>query len=188
MPRTGSSGSKVGPAVINTRCPCRIFGWKNAQIASNVAEGSSIRPSPTSPHACTPESGPSTCTPSPRSCATLRCVAGFCHIWRFIAGTTSSGQSRATQSVESRSSQLPCASLAMKSVEAGAITIASASRDRSMCAMLLAIRASHCDVYTGRPDSACMVTGVMNWVAASVMTICTVAPAFTSRRVSSAIL
>ena len=45
-----------------------------------------MRPSPTSPHACGPESGPSTSTPSARSCATLRCVAGFCHICRFIAG------------------------------------------------------------------------------------------------------
>jgi hypothetical protein len=41
-------------------------------------------------------------------------------------------------------------------------------------------RASHCEVYTGRCDSACIVTGVMNCSAASVITTCTVAPALTS--------
>jgi hypothetical protein len=41
-------------------------------------------------------------------------------------------------------------------------------------------------VDTGRPDSACIVTGVMNCSAASVITTCTVAPALTSSRTSSA--
>ena len=49
-----------------------------------------------------------------------------------MAGTTSSGQSRAMHSVDSKSSHSPCASLARKSVEAGAIKIASASRDRAL--------------------------------------------------------
>ncbi|XQU69717.1 hypothetical protein OJJOAM_002448 [Cupriavidus sp. H18C1] len=52
--------------------------------------------------------------------------------------------------------------------------------------MLLAIRPSHCEVNTGRPDSACIVTGVMNCVAASVITTWTVAPALVSSRTSSA--
>ena len=52
--------------------------------------------------------------------------------------------------------------------------------------MLLAGRASHCDKNTGRLDSACMVTGVMNWVAASVITTWTVAPSFTRPRQNSA--
>ena len=38
----------------------------------------------------------------------------------------------------------------------------------------------------GRFDSACIVTGVMNASAAAVITTCTVAPAFTSARTSSA--
>ncbi|MCY1249938.1 hypothetical protein D9M72_635200 [compost metagenome] len=88
--------------------------------------------------------------------------------------------------VLSRSSHSPLARRAMKSVEAGAMTMASASRDRSMCAMLLSMRASHCDRKTGRPDRACIVTGVMKCVAASVMATCTVAPALVSRRTSSA--
>ena len=80
----------------------------------------------------------------------------------------------------------------MKSALAGATTIASASRLRLMWGMLLSappeVRASHCEVNTGRPESACMVTAVMNCSAASVMTTCTVAPAFTSARHSSAAL
>ena len=66
------------------------------------------------------------------------------------------------------------------------MTMASASRERSMCAMLLPMRLSHSDVKTGRPESACIVTGVMKCVAASVMTTCTVAPALVSSRTSSA--
>jgi hypothetical protein len=57
-----------------------------------------------------------------------------------------------------------------------------------MCGMLLGSRASHCEPYTGRPDSACMVTGVMNCSAASVITTCTVAPSLISARHSSAAL
>ncbi len=52
--------------------------------------------------------------------------------------------------------------------------------------MLLPTRSSHCDVNTVRPDSACIVTGVMKCVAASVITTCTVAPALVSSRTSSA--
>ena len=55
-----------------------------------------------------------------------------------------------------------------------------------MCAMLPGWRASHWLPKTGRPLSACIVTGVMNCAAASVITTCTVAPARTSSRVSSA--
>jgi hypothetical protein len=56
-------------------------------------------------------------------------------------------QARARQAqVDSRSSHTPCASLRMKSAEQGAIRIASASRVRSMWAMLLATRGSHWSV------------------------------------------
>jgi hypothetical protein len=67
-------------------------------------------------------------------------VAGLSHISTFIAGATSSGTwfGRARHSVDSRSSVAPWASLNRKSAEQGATRIASASRVRSMCAMLLA--------------------------------------------------
>ena len=76
----------------------------------------------------------------------LRRVAAFCHIWRFMAGATISGHSRARHSVESRSSASPFASLAMKSAVAGATTIASLPRESSMCAMLSGMLASHMSV------------------------------------------
>ncbi len=121
--------------------------------------------------------------PSARSCATLRCVAALLHICRFIAGATSSGQSRARHSVDSRSSAMPCASLAMKSAVAGATTIASASRESSMCPMALAAPESHRSVSTGLPESAWKVIGAMNCVAASVITTSTAMPSLTSSRV-----
>ena len=76
----------------------------------------------------------------------------------------------------------------MKSALAGATTMASASRDRLMCAMLFGSRASHWLVTTGRPDSACIVTAVMKRSAASVITTRTWAPALTNSRVASAAL
>ena len=136
-PRTGSSASKVGPAVSTTRLPASNFGWNEAIKASKISVGSSMRPSPTSPQACAPLAGPSTPTPSARNCAMLRTVAGCSHIWRFMAGATRSGQSRARHRVVNRSSPKPCTSLAMKSAVAGAMITASAPRVRSICAMPL---------------------------------------------------
>ena len=54
--------------------------------------------------------------------------------------------------------------------------------------MLFGSPASHWLVSTGWPDSACIVTGVMNCCAASVITTRTLAPALTSKRSSSAAL
>ena len=54
--------------------------------------------------------------------------------------------------------------------------------------MLFGSRASHWLVATLRFDSACIVTGVMKRCAAAVITTCTVAPALTSSRTSSAAL
>jgi phosphopantothenoylcysteine decarboxylase/phosphopantothenate--cysteine ligase len=52
------------------------LGAKKATSSSSNSSGSSMRPSPNSPQACSPWPGPSTVVPSARSCATLRCVAG----------------------------------------------------------------------------------------------------------------
>src|SRR5450631_2688163 len=186
MPRTGSMVSNVGPAVSSTRLPARCFGCAHAINAARISSGSSMRPSPISPHAWSPLPGPRICTPSARSCAALRCVAAAVHICRFIAGATSKPQSRARQSVESRSSAAPCASLAMKSADAGATTITSACLERSMCPIALAAPESHRSVSTGLPDSACSVIGAMNCVAARVITTSTAIPSLTSSRVSSA--
>ncbi len=132
MARTGSIASSVGPAVMRTR-----FFWSNlgcwlAHSMSINASGSDMRPSPVSPHACSPVSGPRIAIPSCCNCRILRCVEGFSHICLFMAGATNNGQSLARQSVESRSSALPWTSFAIKSALAGAIIIASASRDSSI--------------------------------------------------------
>ena len=80
MPRTGSMASKVGPAVSSSLRPASGLGWKKAISASRISAASSMRPAPVSPQACSPLAGPSRVTPSARRVATLRCVAGFCHI------------------------------------------------------------------------------------------------------------
>ena len=52
--RTGSSASRVGPAVNNTRLPARRPPARFAPRASWISAGSSILPGPTSPQACAP--------------------------------------------------------------------------------------------------------------------------------------
>ncbi len=100
-------------------------------MSSSSSCGSSMRPSPVSPQAWSPEPTSRTCAPSAASCAMLRCVAGWAHISRFMAGASSSGtlsMGRARHIRLSSSSARPCSSLAMKSALHGAIRIASASR------------------------------------------------------------
>ena len=188
MPRTGSIASKVGPAVITTLRPASSFGWKKAIRCSSSSSGSSILPMPVSPQAWSPAPGPTTVAPSAASCAMLRCVAGCSHIWRFIAGATSSGHSRARHSVVSRSSAMPWTSFAMRSAVAGAIRIGAAPRVRSICAMLLSTRGSQRSDHTGLPDNAWKVTGVTKRAPPAVSATCTSAPAFPSSRTSSAAL
>ena len=188
IPRTVSIGSNVGPAVTSTRRPASGFGPSIAAASAKISAASSIRPMPTSPHAWSPAAGPRIATPSARRRSTFRCVAGLSHIWRFIAGATASGHSRARHSVDRRSSASPLATFARKSAVAGATTTSSRSRDSSMWPMLSGIRPSHMSVNTGLPDSPCMVTGVTNRHAASVITTWTSAPARTNRRHSSAAL
>jgi hypothetical protein len=154
MPRTGSIASKVGPAVSSTPLAGQQLGLEVGD--QFVEDFFRFEHPPEAAFAArlVAAAGPRMATPSPRSVATLRMVAGFSHICRFIAGATSSGQSRASTRVVSRSSASPLASLARKSAEAGATRSRSASRERSMCAMLLATRGSHWSVKTGWPDSA----------------------------------
>ncbi|MNT21188.1 hypothetical protein D3C72_1565170 [compost metagenome] len=103
----------------------------------------------------------------------MRRLGGLSHIWRFIAGTTTSGQVRALAMVEIRSLAAPCASLNRQSAVAGTITNTSARRDISMCAIALSGRLSHTSLYTALPDSAWKVSGVTKRVAASLITTST---------------
>ena len=131
-----------------------------AIAAAKISSASSMRPSPTSPQAWSPLPGPSTATPSAASCATLRCVAALLHICRFIAGATSSGQSRARQSVDE---QVVGAAVRELREEIGGRRRddddVGAARELDVVHGVVAPEA-HRSVSTGRPDSAWNVIGV----------------------------
>ena len=171
MKRTGSRNSRVGPAVTSTLTPARHWGDARAAItASAMSTGSSIRPGPNSPHACSPSAGPRTVAPSACSRATLRCVAGCSHILLFIAGARKSGAVVARHSVVSRSSAKPFASLARMFAVAGAMTTASAQRANSMWPIAASASASHKSVRGRLPARACSAVGVTNRCAFLVKT------------------
>ena len=115
-------------------------------------------------------------------------MSGFCHMFTFMAGASSRGAFEASTTAVSRSLAIPAARRAMASAVAGATTIRSASSASRMWPISASLPASNSSRATGAPESVCIVSGVMNWVAASVMTTRTVAPALTSRRQSSAAL
>ena len=183
IPRTGSKGSNVGPAVIRTFFPERIEGVKKASTSSRICAGSRRRPSPTSPQAWLPASGPENRTPSPFRVRTFRTVAGFLHICTFIAGQSISGHSRASKVLETKSSAIPLAAFAMILAVAGATTIRSLFLRREICGSR--ILGSHISSATGFPLSVSNVSGPTNCAAALVIMTSTSAPAFTSRRRSS---
>ncbi len=109
-------------------------------------------------------------------------------MFTFIAGASSSGAFEARTTAVSRSLAIPAARRAMASAVAGATINRSASSASLMCPISASLPRSNSSRATGAPDSVCMVSGVMNWVAASVITTRTVAPALTSSRQSSAAL
>ena len=106
MKRTGSIGSRVGPAVTTARRPLSgpstsIAALPEASAASTtdaISSGSATRPSPTSPQAWAPLPGPMSLKPRPRKVVMLAWVAAFAHIRRFIAGATKIGRSVASTS------------------------------------------------------------------------------------------
>ena len=55
---TGSICSRVGPAVIVILMFCNLLLITLFLMKLNIFKGSSILPSPTSPHACSPDAGP----------------------------------------------------------------------------------------------------------------------------------
>jgi hypothetical protein len=92
MPRTGSIASKVGPAVTSTCWPTRVFG---DQVGDQFLEQF-----PGLQHAAVAElatglvaagHAPAPGRPSAAIWRTLRWVAGWAHISRFMAGAMSSG-------------------------------------------------------------------------------------------------
>ena len=75
MPRTGSIGSKVGPAVISTRLPDSSLGCEEGDESSSDLERLEHAAGADFAAGLVAAAGPRMPTPSARSCATLRCVA-----------------------------------------------------------------------------------------------------------------
>ena len=76
----------------------------------------------------------------------------------------------------------------MKFALAGAATIRSAQRAKAIWLMAASVSWSNNSTWTGWPDRACRVRGVMNAWAAGVITTLTSAPSARNRRVNSALL
>ncbi len=83
---------------------------------------------------------------------------------------------------------MPAASRAMVLAVAGAMITSSARSATWMCPISDSWVRSKRSKNTGRPVSAWNVSSPMKWRALAVMTTCTWAPAFTSKRTSSAAL
>ena len=115
-------------------------------------------------------------------------MSGFSHMFTFIAGASRSGALLASTTAVKRSLAIPAARRAIASAVAGATISRSASSASWMCPIAASLPRSNSSRDTGAPESVCIVSGVMNCVAASVITTLTVAPALTKRRQSSAAL
>ena len=184
MPRTGSIGSKVGPAVMSTRFADQRLGLEEGDqfleqfLGLEHAAVADLAAGPS------PAAGPSTVAPSAR-CAEVALRAGCAHISRFIAGATSSGQrvDRPRQAQEAE--QIVGAAVQQLGDEVGA-----GRRDEHRIGLAREVDVRHVVGRSRIPlarvdlavDSACSVTGVMNCCAASVITTCTLAPSLASAR------
>ncbi len=134
--------------------PCSSPVLKHRCSDIRISLTSDMRPSPVSPHACEPLSGPNCDQFLSVRRLQLACVLKSSHITRFIAGAKHLMASEARQVVVSKLSARPCASLAMLLALAGAITMASAQRASSMCFIPEVLVSSLLSKKTGWPDSA----------------------------------
>ncbi len=183
--RTGSRGSRVGPAVTTTRLPNHLLLLvcpSSRSAAAKMTSGSLMRPGRSlGPSASAPISGPTKRQPRAVSAVIFAAVAGFAYIASFMAGAASTGRSaRASSKAVNRSSAIPMAQRARVLAVAGARMMRSECLARSMCAS--ARPPSHSELSTGRPVSASNVSGRTNSAAAAVRATSTVAPASVSRR------
>ncbi len=83
---------------------------------------------------------------------------------------------------------MPCVIFASVLAVAGAMSIRSAHSPSLTCEFQAPFSGSKNSTKMGRRDRVAIVRGVMNCLASGVMTTCTSAPAFTSRRQSAAAL
>ena len=184
--RTGSTGSRVGPAVTRTRRPSSERETTPAsRIARAMRAGGASRPGPTSPQARSPASGSTTVAPRDLRIARFSSVAGWAHIHVFIAGARTSALRCPRAYVVRASSPIPRASFARTSAVAGAIARTSAQRASAMWSTAPDV-ASQRSATTGLFERTASVSGVMKRVAAGVMRTRTSAPPSTRARTISA--
>ena len=98
---------------------------------------------------------------------------GLSYMLVFIAGATSFLQRQASTVVESMSSAMPWAILAMMLAEAGATITRSARLASATCSTLYWKLRSKVSTMQRVLHSVSKVSGVMNWVAFLVMMTCT---------------
>jgi len=183
MYRTGSIGSRVGPAVTSTCSPARSRTGDSApSTASMIASTSGSRPLPASPEASGPASGSRTVTPRALRVATLAATAGCPHMPPSIAGARITGERAASRSVLRKSSAIPCAAFASRFAVAGATRSAWARSASATCSTASGLCGSNRSVSTGRPESVRNVSGPTNAAACSVRHTVTAAPSARSSR------
>ena len=185
MKRTGSSGSRVPPAVTTSLRPASAPSEPSTRRICPINVGvSGSLPAPSKPLASRPLSGSITCAPRCRRVVRLACVAGCSLMPPSIAGAMSRGQREARAVTESMSSARPCASFAIVLAVAGATASRSASSAKPTCAICVGNAPPdserHRFVYTGRPLTAANVSELTKRCAASVSTTSTRAPACVS--------
>ena len=204
--RTGSSGSRVPPALTTRARPARSCGGRDpaaepaasaigtaspaapriARAAETMRPGSGSRPAPESPPVKGPASGGMTLTPRRRSVATFSSVAGLVHIRVCMAGARTTGAVVIRMVAVSRSSARPVARRASRSADAGATTTSSAHSPISTCST--AAGSSKTPVLTGRPVTAARAGAPMKRSAASVATVRTSCPSRRSNRMTEGAL
>ena len=90
--RTESIGSRVPPALTSTRLPASGPALPSSvSTRAAMSSGSAIRPTPHSPSAISPSSGPISSAPRATSVSTFARVVECAHMRGFIAGASSTG-------------------------------------------------------------------------------------------------
>ncbi len=185
--RTGSSGSRVPPALITTWRPARSGSAtpraSTRRQTSKISPGSGSRPLPVSTPVSRPTAGSTTTAPRRRRVATFSWVAGCSHISVCIAGAKTTGQRAVRRVLVRRSSASPWAALASMSAVAGATTTRSASWPIRTCGT--SWTSCQTSSETGWPESADQVAAPTKCSEAAVGTTRTSCPDSVSRRSSS---
>ena len=175
MPRTGSIASNVGPggqqhALAGEQLRLRA----TRSTAAKISSGSSMRPSPVSPQAWSPLSGPRIATPSAASCATLRWLAA---LRPHLPVHRRRDEQRAVAREAQRRQQIVGVAVRELGEEVGGgrrdDDRVGAARELDVAHAVVGAAMAHRSVSTGRPDSACSVIGVTKRQAAAVITTST---------------